>query len=321
MWTRIRDISQATLAQAATPIAAFLVGLIAFAVAVTALLMTSGQSLTATIAFWIAQTTIGGGIVVAVMRALQSADYFEAGVRRVLYDHNLPVGPLNFPQAWRNLTISLMRQRFTTLQVDASDLQHAALMGDTEYFYIEHTRIVEIDWKDRAKGIIVVKDCVNAKIRTADVGHTVTFTNWFKPEADTSRRLGISCTFTGAVTKTLSDTDIVECDGRQTLSIDLPPASEVVMVREFTKEQDLYYDPILNYTSLGIMNRPSVHISCPPGLRFYFRKTGTSSNFVAKGGNVDLDAPLKKLVAQYDGLCFRNQGYIINIVQERTDQS
>jgi len=318
MLSRLQNLANATIRNAATPLIAVMIGVVSFCVAVTATALSpeGTRNLVAVIGFWIAQTVIGAGVVVGVMRALQSADYFEFGLRRILYDSDLPDGPIDYDAAWRGLTIGLIRRRFSSLEAAKGDLKPGGLIGDDEYYYAAHKRFVRIGWQDRAKAVIRISDRVEAILQTGDIGGPVRFGNWFTPDADSSKRRSVICRFSGAFTRTLGETDMAMRDGRHGFEIELPPSSTITMIREFEKEQDLDDDPILNYTSSSLVHSPRVDIRCEPGLRFYFRKMGTAGNFAVEGANVELDGPLSEVVAQYDGLCFRNQGYIIVVVKE-----
>ena len=107
----------------------------------------------------------------------------------------------------------------------------------------------------------------------------------------------------------------IDAKGRHGFSVALQPSSTIRLKRKFEKSQDLNVEPILNYTSSGLMINPRVTISCADGLKFYFRKIGMRGDFSPEGQTEDIDTPQTRLIARYDGLCLRNNGYMIAIVK------
>lgn len=316
MWGRIKVLLNASLANAAVPVVVALVGIVAFAVGATLAWEKGISHPPAAIALWIAQTLLASGIVVAVMRAIQSADYFEDGMRRVLFDPELPPGPINYETAWNMLTTGLIKRRFGRIDAKVNNIEHPGLIGDSGFYYVAHHRTVRIGWGDKSKGLLSISDTVDGEIQTADTGTPVMFENRFKPEADSTRRSSISCTFSGGISRSIADQDMSEdATGRHGFSIELPPSSTVKIKRQFKKVQDLAADPILNYASTGLIVSPRVTISCESGLRFYFRKCGMPRDFRVMGGGDEIDGPLESLNAVYEGLCLRNHGYMIVIVK------
>ena len=316
MWSRIQPILTALFGRFASTTAILCIGGGAAVAGATSWHFSGLDNFFTKSAFWVAQTFIGSGVVVAVMRAIQGADYFENGLRKVLFDDSLPKGPIDYKESWKRLTTGLMRRQFSNLDAEINNIDHSDLVGDSGFYYKSHHRTVAISWKDEKKGLLLIEDIVDAELRTADVGKHVVFENRFKPEADTTMRTSIEVEFSGGYAKKLADSDMGEMDGKHGFSEPLPPSCDIKLKREFRKIQDLNLDPLLIYTGTGLISRPRVTISCGPGLKFYFRKAGMTSDFRVIGAQVDIDGPLSRLEAAYDGLCLRSHGYMIVIVKQ-----
>lgn len=319
MLRRAIDLFKIPLRAAALPLVTVSIGLVAFTAAAT-LRLTDAQGTAATVAelcFWIAQTTIGAGIVVGVMRALRSADYFKDGVREVIYNDELPVGSIDFDQTWRNLTAALVRRRFPSIKPEEIDLTHKALMGDVGYHYVRHKRTLKIRWRDRAKSLIEIEDRVDATLRVADVDSPVYFVAWFDRDVASTQlpQFSIKLKIGSENPREFGLGDMKPDGTRLTLTESLPRDSVAVIDRCGTKDQSLLKDPFLNYVSTCMMQNMSIDVSCESGIGFYFRKAGLAGEFVRTGAkDADMNGVMTSLAAEYTGLGLKNQGYMLIIV-------
>ncbi len=263
---------------------------------------------------------MSSAVFMGIVKSYQFTGIFKAELRKVVFAEDHLSKRNDIDNIWENLTLQLCKQKFKKISTKLQKIvKQYYLPIEDDYYYKNTKLVIEIEHSEDNPGYINVVEEYTSTINIED-SEKIDFVFTSKipfPKDDNN------ITYFKLTEFTLNEKDVKWNKGKElkenssnnilsnnfNIKLDcINGKKEYIVYRKTMKCYAMSENPYMGHTASGLYENYNIHITYPKNISFDWLGMGVLGKWNIKRSE---NAYSKTLKAEYRGLIFKNQGFLL----------